>query len=268
MRGLLSTVRRYLTVAGQLARIGVRRKSQFRVEFFSQVVMDCFWYTIHVTVFEILLLHADDIAGWRHEDIRVFIGFLFVSDAFMMMWLGQQWRFGRDLKDGKLDPFRVRPVAPSFLYFFQQFSLEAVFNIIAAVGYLTYGLIRADLEWGPGRFLLIAWAIVIAFWARTVLTILFSILEFHLLNSDLARSLEHAFGATADRPLDIFARRVKLFLLHAVPMGFLSHWPAALVLGRREPWLALLDTTWMLLFGVLTFQAWKLSFRRYESAMG
>ena len=42
---------------------------------------------------------------------RVLLGYLFVSDAFMMVWLGQMWRFGRDVKDGALDPVRVRPAS-------------------------------------------------------------------------------------------------------------------------------------------------------------
>ena len=90
--------------------------------------MDCIWYAAKIAVFEILFLYTGDLAGWSLKDIRVFLGFVFVSDAFMMMWLGARWRFGQDLKDGKLDPFRVRPASTAFLYFFQQFSPEAEFG--------------------------------------------------------------------------------------------------------------------------------------------
>jgi ABC-type uncharacterized transport system permease subunit len=91
----------------------VIRKSQFRVEFLTQVVMDACWYGVHVATFEILFAHADTIAGWKPDDVRVFLGFLFVSDAFWMMWLGQSWHFGRELKDGVLDSLRVRPARRS-----------------------------------------------------------------------------------------------------------------------------------------------------------
>ena len=99
----------------QFARVGVVRKSQFRVEFWFQVIMDCLWYATHVGVFEVLYMHVSEIAGWDRDEFRVLLGYLFVSDAFMMVWLGQIWRFGRDLKDGELDPFRVRPAATLFL---------------------------------------------------------------------------------------------------------------------------------------------------------
>ena len=45
----------------QFVRIGVIRKSQFRLEFFNQVVMDCLWYATHILTFEILFrAHALD----------------------------------------------------------------------------------------------------------------------------------------------------------------------------------------------------------------
>lgn len=260
-------VRRYLAIAGQFARIGVIRKSQFRVEFFTQVVMDCVWYATHVGIFEILFAHAESIAGWRKEEIRVFLGFLFVSDAFMMMWLGQQWRFGRDLKDGKLDPVRVRPAAGVFLYFFQQFSLEATVNMAVAVGYLTFGLSRAGLTLGPELLIVLPWSVGLACWARFVVSVLFSLWEFYLLHSDVGRMLDHAFGSATDRPLDIFPRRVKLFFLYLVPVGVMTHAPASLVLGRQGALEGLFHTAWMLGLGIAVLRLWSHGFRRYESAM-
>lgn len=264
----MKTLLRYLRIAGHHARIGVIRKSQFRVEFATQVVMDCIWYVVHVAVFEILFLHADDIAGWTREEIRVFLGFLFVSDGFMMMWMGQNWRFGRDLKDGKLDPFRVRPGSTLFLYMFQEFSLEAVLNVLIALAYLFWALIQAGRLDSPGAWLVLPWTVALACWARAVTLVFFSIGELWVLNSDISKTLDRMFAPATDRPLDIFTRRVQLMLLYLVPVGVMTHAPAAIVLGRTSLLEALLHSAWLLLFGVLVFAAWNRSFSRYESAMG
>ena len=257
----------YLAVARQLARIGIIRKSQFRVEFFCQVLMDLLWYLSHILVFEILFLHTDAIAGWAVEDVRVFLGFVFVSDGFMMVWLGQAWHFGRELKDGKLDPVRVRPISPIFLYFFQRFSLEGCANMVIALGYLIYAVAV-----GPGFTLasagMLAWGIAVAWWARAVLTVFFSIWEFHVLHSDLSNFTHEITMAGADRPLDIFDRRVRAFLIYLVPVGAMTHVPASMVLGRYGVGGALLHSGWMVLFGLGVFRWWRGSFRKYESAMG
>lgn len=258
---------RYLRIARQFARIGAIRKSQFRVEFVSQILMDTVWYASHVAVFEILMLHTTSLAGWSRTDLRVFLGFLFVSDAFLMMWLGKWWHFGRDLKDGNLDPVRVRPGSAIFLYFFQSFSLEACFNLAIALGYLCWGLSVAPQGGELVTWLVLPWAVALSFWGRVVLTVLFSIAEFHLLNSDLSHFGMECAMTPAERPLDIFAARVRQFLLFLVPVGALSHMPAAMVLGRYTPLEGLWCTLWMAALGLLVFRWWRRSFRRYESAL-
>ena len=264
----MSAVGRYLAVARQFVRIGVIRKSQFRVEFFCQVAMDCLWYLSHILVFEILFLHTPAIASWSVEEIRVFLGFVFVTDAFLMVWLGQAWHFGRELKDGKLDPVRVRPIAPVFLYFFQRFSLEGSVNMVVAFAYLGYAVGAAPVELTPTSAVMLVWGVALSWWGRTVLTVLFSTLEFYVLHSDLSNFTYELQSAVTDRPIDIYQRRVRLFLMHLVPVGALAHIPASMVLGRYG-WLAAAGhTVWLAGFGYLVLRFWHRGFRRYESAMG
>lgn len=264
---MIAAVRSYLAVARQLVRIGIIRKSQFRVEFFCQVLMDVLWYLSQILVFEILFLHTQTIAGWTVADVRVFLGFVFVSDGFMMVWLGQAWHFGRELKDGKLDPVRVRPISPIFLYFFQRFSLEGSANMLIALGYLAYAIAM-----GPGFTVessgMLVWGVGIACWSRVVLTVFFSTWEFYVLNSDLSAFTHEITMAGADRPLDIFDRRVREFLLFALPVGAMTHFPASMVLGRYGVPASVAYTAWMALFGWAVFAFWRRGFRRYESALG
>jgi ABC-2 type transport system permease protein len=229
--------------------------------------MDILWYLSHVLVFEILFLHTPSIAGWAVTDVRVFLGFVFVSDGFMMVWLGQAWHFGRELKDGVLDPVRVRPISPIFLYFFQRFSLEGSANMLIALGYLGYAVAMGP-GFTPESVGMLAWGVALACWSRVVLTVFFSTWEFYVLHSDLSAFTHEMTMAGADRPLDIFDRRVRVFLLFLLPVGALSHFPASMVLGRYGAVEAGAYSAWMAAFGLWVFWFWRRSFRRYESAMG
>ncbi|MCK6444901.1 MAG: ABC-2 family transporter protein [Planctomycetes bacterium] len=260
-------LRQHVRIGRQFARMGVARKSQFRVEFASQVLMDIVWYATHVGVFEVLMRHTHSLAGWTLPELRVFVAFLFVSDAFWMAWMGKSWHFGRDLKDGNLDPVRVRPASPIFLYFFQSFSLEACFNGAIALGYLGWALASADGVDALRCLWAVPWAIALSVWARIVVTVLFSTAELYLVNSDLGIFFWEFLLGPIERPLDVFGRRVKLFLLFVVPVGCLTHFPAALVLGRVGALEALGYGAWLLLFGLGVFWFWRRSFRRYESAL-
>lgn len=258
----------YLRIARELARVGIVRKSQLQMEFWCQVIMDCMWYASHVAVFEVLYSHVTDIAGWSRADFRVLLGFLFVSDAFMMIWLSQMWRFGRDLKDGKLDPFRVRPASALFLYGFQQFSLEGCTNMLFAFGYLAYAVSIAVPDPNVWTALVIAGCVALSCWVRFLVITLFTSIEVFLLGSDVMRFMSELFMTASDRPMDIFGARVRAFLIYVIPVGALTHLPAAILLGRYS-WLeALLTVAWLIAFGVAVAVGWSRAFRRYESAMG
>jgi ABC-2 type transport system permease protein len=268
MSKLLASVLQHLRILAQLARVGVVRKSQFKIEFWAQVLMDCCWYAAHVGVFEILYQHTREIAGWNREHFRVLLGFLFVSDAFMMTWLGQMWRFGRDLKDGLLDSYRVRPASSLFLYAFAQFSLEGSLNMSLALGYLGYALWRALPGFGLANVPLVFLAIALSCWVRFVILTLFSLPELYVVGSDAARFLQDLLHSTSDRPLDIFERRLRLFLLYIVPVGALTQVPAQLVLGRYRALEGTLACVWLIALGLTVFWLWQRGFRRYESARG
>jgi ABC-2 type transport system permease protein len=258
----------YLRLARAFARVGVLRKTQFRVEFLSQVAMDAMWYLVHVATFEILFTHTDQVAGWSHGEVRVFLGFLFVSDAFWMMWLGQSWHFGRELKDGALDTLRMRPGSPIFLYFFQRFSLEALVNASMAWAWLLYALHAHGDGLTPKVVGLLAWGTVLSCWCRTVLSVLYTIAEFFWVNSDLSNVAWEVSMSMADRPVEVFPTRFRQFLTSLVPIAALSSIPAALALGRIGVTEGLLHTAWLFALGLGVFRWWRASFRRYQSALG
>lgn len=259
---------RHAAIARQFVRIGVIRKAEFRLEFVNQVAMDCAFYATQILSFEFLYRFTDTIAGWNRAEVRVFLGCLFVSDAFSMVWLGQGWFFGEDLKKGNLDSVRVRPASPIVLYFFQRFSLEGLTNFAIATGYLGYALASAGSLASPWTIPLAVWAILLAFWARTVLTVLYSTSELWVLNSDLSRHAHNFFMDVTDRPIAVFHPRFQQFLMYVVPAAAMTYVPASIVTGRMSASAALAYTGFLAAFGFLVFWAWRASFRRYASGMG
>jgi ABC-2 type transport system permease protein len=266
--GRFGWLRRHCAVLRQTVRIGVIRKAQFRVEFANQVLMDVVYYGMHVAFFEFLYAHASSIAGWSRDEMRVFLGMYFVSDGFLMTWLGQSWHFAEDVKNGNLDPLRVRPGSPIVLYFFQRFSLEGCTNLALAFGWLAWSLARVGFEPDLAGLALLALAIAIAWWSRTLLVVLFSTVEFQFVGSGLAKLLEYFAYSFGERPLDVFTRRLRWMFLHAIPVAALAWLPASIVLRRLAPLAATLDVLVLVALGVAVSRLWRAGFRRYESALG
>jgi len=258
----------YVRVARQYARIGWIRKSQFRWEFVNQVVMDLLYYLSFVLTFEILYGFREGLtlAGWTRADILVFLGLTFLSDAFMMTWLGQSWHFGDDLKAGNLDAFRLRPGPVWFTYTFQRFSPEGLMNLFAAAGLFVYGAwAHPDVGWHGIATLPLALGMAAV--GQVALVVLFQSLEFWAVNADLSRFFGSVFSQIADRPLDVYPRLMKRFFVWVLPLGALSWFPTGLVLGHHSAVATALYVGVVALFLGAALVAFRAGMRRYESAM-
>lgn len=259
----------YARVGRQYVRVGLIRKSQFRWEFVNQVVMDGLYYLSFILTFHILYGFREDLtlAGWTRDDIRVFLGMSFVTDAFMMTWLGQAWHFGEDLKDGNLDAFRMRPGPVWFTYSFQRFSPEGLTNLLVASVILGYGLaLHPSIDLAHLALLPVAFAIGCT--GQAALSVMFEALEFWAVNADLSRFFSGVFSQIADRPLDVYPRLMKRFFIWAVPLGALSWFPAGLLVGRYDFLQTVGYGAVVVTFAFLATRMFGRGMRRYESAMG
>lgn len=268
--GGLASIARGLRVLRQYVRIGWIRKSQFRWEFFNQVLMDVVFYASFILTFEFIygLDEGLSLAGWSRDEVRVYLGMAFVADAILMTFLGQQWHFGEDLKDGKLDAFRVKPGSTAFLYFFQRFSPEGLTNLAIAIGWLGFALAGITsagvaIEW---------WAMPIAFaavaWSQVALTVAYSSTELFVLNSGVGHLFSHMLSNMAERPIDVYPTGIRRALLFVVPLAGISWYPTSLVLGRLDPLFAALYPLVLVGFGWAVAFVFRRGLRRYESAMG
>jgi ABC-2 type transport system permease protein len=261
----MGSLRRHLAILRQYTRMGLIRRSQFRLEFVNQVVMDCCFYGSQLLTFGVLFGLEDgvEIAGWRGPAVAVYLGMVFVHDGFSMSWLGQSWFFGEDLKKGNLDPVRVRPGHPVLLYFFQRFSPEGCTNLLIASAILITACVAAD-----ANLLLLPWAVALACFGQTIFIVLISLAEFRFLHSDFMRFLDQSLGILSERPLDVYPAYLRRFLVFVVPAGAMSYIPASIVLGRVSVLGGLAYSAFYLAFGLVVLRAWRRGFRRYESAMG
>ncbi|MEL6907384.1 MAG: ABC-2 family transporter protein [Planctomycetota bacterium] len=269
----LGTARRMLAIQRQYVRIGWIRKSQFRVEFINQVLMDCVFYVSFILTFEFLFElggsgdAALDLGGWTRPEMRLYLGFAFVSDAVLMTLLGQQWHFGADLKDGKLDAFRTKPGPTAYLYFFQRFSPEGLTNLIIASGWLTYALVGLE----PGSVAhgwLLPLALLHTAFVQIFLVIGLACFELFVLHSGIGHLVSHIAGSLGERPLEVYPSALSRFLLFVLPVGATAWYPSSLLLGKLDLPFAAVYPLATVTFAWVAATVFRRGLRRYDSAMG
>jgi ABC-2 type transport system permease protein len=73
-------------------------------------VTDIFWYIAQITTFEVLFHHTQYIGSWNLEQMRVFLGVVFVVDALYMIILSENLdQFSEKVRKGDLDLLLAKP---------------------------------------------------------------------------------------------------------------------------------------------------------------
>ncbi len=280
-RTLMERIGWGLRVLRAYARIGWVRKSQFRWEFVNQVAMDVMFYISFIATFTMLYGLGETVGGkelslggWSLREMKVFLGMTFVADAMMMTWLGQQWHFGNDLKNGALDPFRVRPGSTAFLYFPQRFSPEGLTNLAIASGWLVYAL-AGVVGMGPEALVSpggLAWrlpcAIALVAFIQVFMMVFFNLIELWVTHSDLGHLGSNLFYQLSERPIDVYPTGLGRFLMFVVPVAMVAWFPASLVLGRVGLAFGATYPLVAVAFAWVVSRLFRIGLRRYDSAMG
>jgi ABC-type uncharacterized transport system permease subunit len=58
---------------------------EYRLNFVVHIFGEIVWYTAQLSVFEVLYTHTSNLNGWTVQDMRVFMGSLFLADVIYMI---------------------------------------------------------------------------------------------------------------------------------------------------------------------------------------
>ena len=207
------------------------------------------------------------IEGWAFGEVALLYGVISVAFA-----LADGLTRGFDLfgelfvKTGDFDRLLVRP--RSTVLQLLGYELRAT-----RVGRLTQGM----LAWGVGAHLsgvewtLGAWATLLFAVAGGValfsgILVLQATLAFWTVESlEIANTLTYGGVEAAQYPLDIYARWFRNFLTFVVPLGCVSYFPVAAVLGHGGGVLVRLTPALGFVFLLVSLWIWRFGVRHYTS---
>jgi len=211
------------------------------------------------------------IEGWRFEEVALLYGVISVAFAIADALTRGFDIFGDQfIKTGDFDRLLVRP--RSTVLQLLGFELRATRIGRLAQGMLAWGvgMHLTGIEWtlATSGTLLFAVAGGVALFAGIL--VLQATLAFWTVESlEVANTLTYGGVEAAQYPLDIYARWFRAFLTFVVPLGCVSYYPVAAVLGHVEAtgssvWLRFTPALGFGFLGVAMF-VWRYGVRRYTS---
>lgn len=258
---------RYVNLWLQFFKMSAMADLEYRLNVSIRFFGELIWYVTQLSVFEVLYLHTNTLYGWDVNAMRVFMGSLFLVDAFYTVFFHENFENVFSLiRKGDLDLYLTKPVNSQFMVTFRKVGVTYMLNGVVTSAYLVWAILRlpGEIAWSQwalyGVFILCGLAIL--YCSR----FLFSILTVVLQDAGNIHFVWYQLYRLGTRPDILYPRTLRFLVLTILPVGFFASVPARiLVEGVPWNWLA-----WGLIVSigliVLTSWLWERALRGYTSA--
>ena len=179
--------------------------------------------------------------------------------------------FHRQVRNGDFDRVLLRPRHTVLQVAGAEFAFHRAGRWLYGVAILTWGLVDAGIAWSPARVLLLAETIAgvtvlfLGVFVATAAVTFWTVQSLELFAIVSNGSVDAgSYPATVYRP---FMRR---FLFYVVPIGTVTYFPVAALLGRSDPlgtppWFGWAAPAAAPLFLAAALFLWRLGVRHYNS---
>lgn len=269
---MLDGIRHYTSVAACLIRLSLQRQFEYPSFLFSWLLMIPINYFSGVWMLKILIDSFQPLAGWTFPQVAFLYGLALVSHGLQIVFAIQSWYIEFYVTRGGFDRMLLRPMNVFFQFTFDYTNLIGVIDLLTGVVLFAIGCRLVEFAWTVGNivkllFVILGGALIrigfyttlcsIAFWTKRSLPL---------------RQLGHdLLWRTTFYPLSIYPRLLQTVLTFAIPIGFITFYPACEFLGQDARTSLPLDlAVWTPLVGILSFAlsqlVFRLGLRNYESA--
>ena len=239
---------------------------EYRANFFSRILTDVFWYIAQIITFEVLYQHTEKIGDWNVKEMRVFLGLLFVIDAFYMIIIHENLEnITEKVRKGDLDLLLAKPVNSQFMLTLQKANTAIFGNLLLGSSWLIYSLMGLE-GFNYARLL---WLIILFPCSLIVIysmRFMFSASAVIFTRSENLQFLWWQVYRLGMRPDSMYTPYVKYVLLTLIPVGVIVSIPARALLNPPNLTYLLwpLILVPLLLYG--THRFWNFALKFYSSA--
>ena len=213
-----------------------------------------------------LYAQVERLAGWRFGEALVLLGVYMVVSGLLetFVWPNLLW-FGGKVRNGQLDELLLMPAPSLFTASFGACRPVALGGALLGVGLIACGVSSLDAPVGwpnVAACLVLVLAGTIVAWALRVLVASVALFSPGL-DLDVFYSTLWQLGRY---PVDVYARPIPWLLTYAVPVAFVSTFPARALTRGADPWLLVGGLAAALGAVVVVSAVWQAGLRRYTGA--
>ncbi len=258
---------RYLRLYRAFGSNSLARAMEFRAQFVMGIFVYGVWSVVSLLFINAVLGSVPAVRGWSRSQMWVLYGSSVLLESLCWGLLGPNMaRFAASVRDGTLDLALTKPVAVQFWVSTRLVDINGVFNAISGAILIAVGLRDSHLAPSPGQWLCwlelmtCALGIAYAIWFASVTVCVWAV------KLEAIAVLFEPMMQLARFPVGLYPRGWAWWLTWALPIAFLTTFPAQALLGRIESkylWISPLLAIVLIALGNRFF---RFALRSYSSA--
>ena len=229
-------------------------------------------FIIGFATIKFVVAQFGEINGWDYGELAFLYGMSVISHAFSMMFFVQGWFMGFFVIEGEFDRFLTRPLGVLYQFFFTNFNVFGITDLIPGIIVFIYGCIKTGFSFTVANAVGIIVMLVGATLIRGGIYILLGSTSFWTKSAnDFGQFTQEIFDKTTMYPISMYPEAVQLVLTYIIPIGWVSFYPVSGLLGIENAVSVGSINVWITLgVGILVMAVSGLVFRmglgKYESA--
>jgi ABC-2 type transport system permease protein len=263
-------LRIYLRLVGARARAQLEYRASLVLQLLGTAALTVIDFVAILVLFE----NVDALDGWTLEEIALLYAIATISFAITDLVVGHLDLFPQMIRDGTFDQILVRPLPSLLQVVASDFSLRRIGKALQGGGVLVFALVRLELDWTPGKVLVLVGAVVAGAVIYAAVWVALATVAFWIVDAiEFVNAFTYGGSYLAQYPITIFARWLRGLVLFVLPLAFVAYFPALVLLDRESglPLPAELGYLTGLVALVAAFVAsvvWTGAVRHYRSAGG
>ncbi|MER7400391.1 ABC transporter permease [Streptomyces sp. NPDC000151] len=249
----------------------VRSTLTYRASFVIMAVGNAAGSGLEFVTILLMFSHIDELGGFGLPEVALLYGASATSLALADLLLGNVERLGSRVRDGTLDVLLVRPAPVYAQVAADRFALRRIGRTLQAMAVLGWALTRVQVDWTPGRVVMVAAMLVSGAAIYGAIFTLGAAFQFFAQDAaEVQNSFTYGGNAMLQYPPTVFARELVRGVTFVIPLAFVNWLPALRLLGHDDPlglpgWVDFLGPVVAAVMCGGAALAWRAGLRAYRS---
>lgn len=240
----------------------------FRMGFFAPFFINTSYFLVQLFSFEAIYGHVDNIRGWGHGEILIFIGtFSLIDSLNMIICFFGVISIPEKIQTGELDLYLTKPVNPLLRITFEKVDPGAIPLLVFSAYIVVYGVRESGANVSYGNiigYLFLVLLMTMLYYDMELLVRCFAFFVFSVNN--LVKIENTAVDLCLKIPGIAFYGIYKFIFYCVLPYGVIATLPTQAVTGALSVKGLIFGVVIVAIFTFIAILFWRYGEHRYESA--